>query len=280
MSRDRARALSVLMPRLLGGVEQHGRVTRTGKRCWPGLNATGGDFLVRFIPRRGSIFVGVHWCGYLVFTASIVVNCLGTHLGGRISFSTWERGQSLGEWQSDLFDQFDRDSDRLLTCAVNDIPYVAALIARVDPSELEMAVVGRPPRSKSTAAQLLWHQLLDACHRAAGDGVTLDELGSIAIELGLGLRGFGSSAEELADDLASIGDLVRAGQIDTVFTANAGWSKLKHRAWAKSWIREASGLSEPCADLWAFAQMIGLDRLRSHRLTHREDSGRTSKLAS
>lgn len=118
----REQALSVLMPRILGGIETHGQVYVMEFRG--GLLPTnfvvaeesGFCILLQGIPSPDAdpaFDFAVTWKGAEVMQGSIRPNRRGTVLGGLVRVERWERGDALGAWQLTVFDVFPTDS-RLL----------------------------------------------------------------------------------------------------------------------------------------------------------------------
>ena len=134
------------------------------------------------------------------------------------------------------------------------------------------------PRSTEPchAAQRLWRDLVQACGRAAEDGLSTDELGYITIELGLALLALDFTKEEL---VTYVGNLHRELSGDGLAAVNAAFrmqgqsAEASSSAW--SWVGSLSKLSKT-HPLWAERQFGELEPLLAFaptRLLHHGDDG-------
>ena len=259
---SREAAIAVLVPRILGAIATSAYAVKR-RKAPPFMTAEKGPFTVRLAPTDASVFFRVDWHNTLVMTGHVNLDGFGTHFGGRVSVDTWQRGPRFQEWQRELFDVFDEDSDELLNLPICDIPAVLATMLEVPVTEVEQIIWrGADQRVREVAAQLLWLELADSCSRAGRmAGINTTELGHVLIEFGIGLLALDKSPEELAIALRELSRTVASDGVSIVKAARAPSTGNPYFE-ARSWIRELSGL-DAHAMFWASAQVRLLDRLRA-----------------
>jgi hypothetical protein len=111
---DEDQALQVMVPRLLGAIESDGHVVRIGGMRSTIVVARKNGFQIVIDTDNVYVYFHVWWLKNLVLEGFVSSEGNGTHLGYRVSVTTWRRGP----WQPTLFDVFLSDSYRLLNVKV------------------------------------------------------------------------------------------------------------------------------------------------------------------
>lgn len=116
---DKTAAISVLVPRIFGALEEYGvLVRRVRNRPWE-LHAQRSHFVLWLCPNCFGFYFRVMHFGHLRMTGGIRVENDGQYFDGRLKVHRWER--NTGDWQERLLLSFNKDSDALLTMPASDI---------------------------------------------------------------------------------------------------------------------------------------------------------------
>jgi hypothetical protein len=174
----------------------------------------------------------------------------------------WKRGDEVAAWQSELFDVFPADCDRLLNLPAINVPDVIAEMLDVPVYEMRHTIWGAPhTQTRQIAAQLLRLGLADCCARAGRAGLSTPELGTAAFEFALGVLALDMNKENLSAALEDVLTRIDSDSLSVVKASRDRDIGDPHLE-AGSWIRELSGLRDAPA-FWASQQVRALGNLKA-----------------